>query len=492
MQRPGRYGNKGGRPAAGRGGQRRRPPSPPQNKKSDAQKKTETDQELQKRPAQQWKRVKPIGENRGGLNGGVYIVKDRKGKIFIEKRAQKELVREKIVTQEITILKYLSEPSHPHITKMVDHYIDTKRCESSIYLEWCDVGGLNSLIDARLASKELFNEQDVWEWYIQLFSALTYCHYGPNPSARFQYKKPEDWKNGWDMVYHRDIKVDNILVAKGGPPGQTMAYTLKLADFGCAVARRHIWTNVDDKRLENPWVSKGWTPPEFPTFLGRSDVWQLGAVMGCICNLQTMPFFDFADPAPGYSRDLAGAIAASVEGDPAKRPKSDAVLKHVRDRYEKIRGDLERSPRPVPGRVDRRKLDGQVARGHARLKAEMDKEKREKEKKKGQSRSPPPGQNQFQQELGVWGSGYAGYPGGMGGPPGFQPPFGGMPGPGFSGPFGGMHGPGFPGPGFSSPFGSPTSSYYSSGSIQFSYNLYVGYQGGGPRMPRYGFGGRRR
>lgn len=424
--------------------------SPARNNKSDVQKKTEKDKELQTRPAHHWKRVKPIGENRGGLNGGVFIVKDRKGKTFIEKRAKPDLVKNRTVMQEIIILKYLSSPSHPHITKMVDHYIDTKRCESSIYLEWCDLGGLNSLIEARVASHELFNEQDVWEWYIQLFSALTYCHYGPDPKARFQYKKPEDWQNGWDMVYHRDIKVDNILVAKGGPPGQSTAYTLKLADFGCAVARRHIWTNVKDRQLKNPWASRGWMAPEFPMFLGRTDVWQLGAVMGCICNVQCMPFFDFADPAPGYSRDLANAIATSMEEDHAKRPKADEVLNHVRERYERVKGGLERSPKPVPARIDKAKLKWQIEMGHERLRAERDEEK---------FGHPNPRRGPPQRGAG------GGFPGGPPGLPRVRNPR--VP------DFGPLTFPEPPG-------------YYSDDDMS-PYDPYAGHQGRGSRAPRHGY-----
>ncbi|KAF1970192.1 hypothetical protein BU23DRAFT_366766, partial [Bimuria novae-zelandiae CBS 107.79] len=135
------------------------------------------------------------------------------GKKFVEKQAKYSMVKDGAVLQEIIILKYLSEPSHPHITKMVDHYIDKERCKASIYLELCDLGGLDSLIEHRAQSDELFNEEDVWEWSIQLFDALTYCHYGPDPKTRLNNKKPKGCQGSWDMIYHRDIKVDNTWFA---------------------------------------------------------------------------------------------------------------------------------------------------------------------------------------------------------------------------------------------------------------------------------------
>lgn len=361
--------------------------------------------ELQSRPTHTWTVVRKLGaENRGALNGGVYIVKDRKGKRHIEKRSKRELVDNGMVLQEITILKYLSKPSHKHITKMVDYFVDRKRSEASIYLERCEIGGLETLIDSRVQSGQLFNEIDVWEWFIQLFDALTYCHYGPDPKARFKNTKPEDWKNSWDMVFHRDIKVENILVTNGTPRGQTTKYTLKLADFGCAVARRHIWVDRFNDRTQQSFATRGWMPPESPQFVGRSDVWQLAGVVACNSNVMHMPFFDHAKPAPGYSTALNNAIAESMKNDWKKRPKSDEVLEHVRVKYAKMLKELQRSASPVPPGVDLRKREKQIQRGHKRLQAEA-----------------------LQEQLAVQGfppPGNAGFGGGMGGgvSSGFRPP----------------------------------------------------------------------
>jgi serine/threonine protein kinase len=328
---------------------------------------------LQARPARTWTEYRKLGndENRGALNGGVFVVKDRRGKKYIEKRAKRKFVEDGTILQEITILQYLSKPSHEHITKMVDYFVDRKLCKASIYLERCDHGGLEALIESRAQSGELFNELDVWEWFIQLFDALAYCHYGPDPAARFKNKKPEDWQNTWDMVFHRDIKVENILVHQATPAGMTTAYTLKLADFGCAVARSHIYVDTTNNRKQASWATIGWQPPEAPQFVGRSDVWQLAAVVGCICNLMNMPFFDRGAPAPGYSTTLNNAIAESMNRDCWKRPKADAVLDHVRGKYKGKAQELERNPRPVPNHVDHARRKHQLERGHRKLKRQQ-------------------------------------------------------------------------------------------------------------------------
>ncbi|KAF2443370.1 kinase-like protein [Karstenula rhodostoma CBS 690.94] len=393
---------------------------------------------LQTHPSRSWQRSRQLGaENRGALNGGVWVVKDRKtGKKYIEKCAQPALVADGTVLQEITILKYLSSPSHAHITRMVDHFVDRPRCTASIYLERCSAGGLEALIASRHQAGELFNEMDVWEWFIQLFSALTYCHYGPDPKARFARTRPEDWEDSWDMVFHRDIKVENILVHEAVPQGMTTRYTLKLADFGCAVARRHIWVDTGNERKQTSWATRGWTPPEAPRFVGRSDVWQLAAVVGCICNLMNMPFFDHGAPAPGHSTALNNAIAESMKKDFRKRPKADEVLEHVRGKYRVKEKELEKDPRPVPNTVDNERRDRQLKRGHEKLQAEI---------KKIKEAAAAPAINPQAQGAGQFGgAGNGGFGGAGWGRPGGSrrnmvvPPGGWRGGPGNMQPFGGM------------------------------------------------------
>ena len=107
--------------------------------------------------------------------------------------------------------------------------------KASIYLERATRGGLDGFIKDRLeVEKELFNELDVWEWFIMLFDAMSYCHFGPHQG--------EDAEKDWNKVqltfvrrlrddaltfackiWHRDIKLANILVTDADPMpnGQT-------------------------------------------------------------------------------------------------------------------------------------------------------------------------------------------------------------------------------------------------------------------------------
>ncbi|KAL5390311.1 hypothetical protein DPSP01_001883 [Paraphaeosphaeria sporulosa] len=417
----------------------------PPRDKWDAHHRLHGNNALQKRPDRSWTRERQLGaENRGALNGGVWVVKDRmSGKEYIEKCAQDTMIKDGTILQEITILKYLSSPSHENITKLVDHFVDKKLCKASIYLKECSMGRLEALIESRYQGGELFNELDVWEWFIQLFSALTYCHYGPDPTARFAYNRPEDWENEWDRVFHWDIKVENILAHEATPKGMTTQYTLKLADFGCAVARRHIWVDTANDRKNTSWCTRGWTPPEYPQFVGRSDVWQLAAVVGCICNLMNVPFFDHAAPAPGYSVTLNNVIVENMKKDFRQRPKAAEVLEHVRGKYKVKAEVLEKDPRPVPVKLDKVKKD----RRERQLKRGLEKGSKAQQQQAAAAQAL----NRQAQVVGQWGVGNDGFGGpgpfsgagwgglgGRGGGPGNMQPFGRI-GRGWYGSGGGMY-----------------------------------------------------
>jgi serine/threonine protein kinase len=160
---------------------------------------------VQTAPMRRWVRIKALKENQGGFNGGIYEVEDRDapGKTYIEKVATRQFVENELIYREIVILKHLSRPTHAHITEMVDHYVNRRRGKASIYLELCTEKGLDSVIEKRRATGELFNEMDIWQWFIQLFDALTYCHFGPDEGAHIKILNGEKYKTDWNVVWHR-------------------------------------------------------------------------------------------------------------------------------------------------------------------------------------------------------------------------------------------------------------------------------------------------
>lgn len=162
---------------------------------------------LRTAPRRSWRTVEALGPPErtggfnGGFNGGVFVVEDKHtGKQYIEKRAKKEHIDKGFVEAEISFLNLVSD--HPHISKMVDYFVDKSAGRASIYMELCTEGGLDKIVEEYWRDGQKFDEATVWEWFIQLADALMYCHYGKNPEKR----EANGWKSTWNRIWHRDIK----------------------------------------------------------------------------------------------------------------------------------------------------------------------------------------------------------------------------------------------------------------------------------------------
>lgn len=103
--------------------------------------------------------------------------------------------------------------------------------------------------------------------------ALVYCHFGT---------RPED-EGDWCTVYHWDNQPANILLTPDKTHSRIIA---KLADFGCATSDEWTYQTKPLSLASNASAqTPGFDPPEFPRFLGKSDVWQLALVFVCVCNM---------------------------------------------------------------------------------------------------------------------------------------------------------------------------------------------------------------
>ncbi|KAF2730544.1 kinase-like protein, partial [Polyplosphaeria fusca] len=217
----------------------------------------------------------------GGMNAGISIVRDAEtGKISIEKRFGRAEIEARIADNEIKALLHLK--GHTHIPKMVDYFFDPFRMQGAIYLEYCKFGGMDQLIERHAMQRRTICEHHIWKWFIQLADALTLCHYGPNPQDL-------QARANWNWVIHRDIKPANCFLARGkkGTPsaGQVIA---KLGDWGCGVTKQAMTSRFKDPTNMSTGT-EAFMAPEQPRYYARSDVWQLGAVMFCLCTLTQCP-----------------------------------------------------------------------------------------------------------------------------------------------------------------------------------------------------------
>ncbi|KAF2868237.1 kinase-like domain-containing protein [Massariosphaeria phaeospora] len=117
----------------------------------------------------------------------------------------------------------------------------------------------------------------------------------------------------WRPIVHRDIKLDNILVAALGPAPDLSSVTIKLGDFGLA-AFYDGDADVDEASLMPPgWGTPSQWPPE-QTLAARAatlagDVWAVGSVVHDLAH----GFPPIVDPA--VTRQAWGAAHCGDKGD---------------------------------------------------------------------------------------------------------------------------------------------------------------------------------
>jgi hypothetical protein len=302
----------------------------------------------QTRPKQKWSIIKRLGHMNGGLNSGITKVatKTAPGMVFIEKRFGPKQFKHKVPYREIQMLYQVSD--HANIAKMVDHFLDLPTQRASVYLEYCDLGGLDVIVE-QVAGGKAVNEHKVWNWFIQLTEAVAYLHRGPDPSM----SDDEVLQSGWSRMFHRDIKPGNILLATEN--GQIVA---KLADFGCAISEDYcsLESDQDYAITQSVWTN-GYDPPEHPLFSGASDIWQLGISIMSLCTGNRRPrsrnnpegeaWNDSRPAGPRYSAELSWCLKWCLGKDWKERPIVYRVLKTLATEHEKIISKLRPDEHPL-------------------------------------------------------------------------------------------------------------------------------------------------
>ncbi|KAI9858681.1 MAG: hypothetical protein M1813_007313 [Trichoglossum hirsutum] len=227
-----------------------------------------------------YKLIKPIGKGEGCMNGGIYVVRQkRSGQIFVEKRIKPSEID--VGRREIEILHGL-EP-HEGIIRCYEAFLTKSPPAAALYFEWCDLGNLLCLVERFSAHGMHIPEQFVWHTFHTLACAISYIHFGIHDPTT-----PSRPNSRWRTVLHRDIKPNNIFLKSrgGGSRSKTDAYPrVVLGDFGLA-------TRMGMKDFPDVGKYVGtvrWQPPELPYHSCRGEVWSLGAVVHSMCHLDEGP-----------------------------------------------------------------------------------------------------------------------------------------------------------------------------------------------------------
>ncbi|KAK8044692.1 hypothetical protein PG993_004716 [Apiospora rasikravindrae] len=252
-----------------------------------------------------YERVKTIDDgsgNLGGMNAGVYIVREKKaGQVYVQKcykSNNSQLI--KLFRDEIGYMRRLM---HSSIVQYVDAYVNLKApYEAAAYMEYCDRGSLKDMIKIYSAERKkkhdrFIPESFIWHAFLGLSDALYFLNTGQSfISVELQKNNPQKWR---PIIHQTDI----FLRSRDTPNSPKPPYVL-LSDFGVACYE-------DTTPNTGPYPCGG-TPeyhaPELcfhptPTPLqsrtqqrsphtALSDIFAIALLMYCMCERSLFPHID--------------------------------------------------------------------------------------------------------------------------------------------------------------------------------------------------------
>lgn len=214
--------------------------------------------------------------------------------------------------------------------------------EIFILMEYCSGGGIISLMNARL--RDRLREEEILKIFGDVCAGVAVMHHLDPP------------------LMHRDLKVENILMAPSTDPGtipgsrstsSNLKATFKLCDFGSAapVLSRKPAKSIDEvKRVEadlNKHTTLQYRAPEMVDVYQRrvidekADIWALGVLLYKLCYYTT-PFEENGGgplailnvkyripPQPVYSDRLKQLIHSLLKEQSTDRPTIDQVIINV-------------------------------------------------------------------------------------------------------------------------------------------------------------------
>ncbi|KAH0572066.1 Kinase, NEK [Spironucleus salmonicida] len=256
-----------------------------------------------------YKEIKTLGKGSFGRAALVQELSTKKQFVMkiIQISAMKPQEREEAL-QESKILEKLA---HPYITGYKESFTDQRFLY--IVMEFANGGDLHDTIRGQKTRGQLFDEQVIWDWFIQITLALKHIH---------------DRR-----ILHRDLKTQNIFMDL-----QSGKKICKIGDFGVS--------KILNSTMECARTAIG-TPyylsPELCNNQGynnKSDVWALGCILYELCTLNHT--FEAANMkmlivkilegkytpiSSKYSQNMRDLCTAMLQKDPKKRPSVNTILK---------------------------------------------------------------------------------------------------------------------------------------------------------------------
>ncbi|MCJ1393275.1 hypothetical protein MMC18_006147 [Xylographa bjoerkii] len=228
--------------------------------------------------------IKQLTVTEGCFNAGIFKVNDLSRKnVCIEKRFKAKDILNGIFDTEASLLRRCQ---HRNVVEYIHAFVEDAGFKStaSIYMELCDLGSLNDLMERYAREERGFCEEFVWSVFRQMANALGYIQYGITEVTSGQERRNPNWA----MIVHRDVFPKNVCLKNR--PGEFPR--LALADFGVSEeipVGQEGWENGIG-RGRHKFGNHLRAPPEAtvlegPDWGAQSDIYLVGQMIHIICSL---------------------------------------------------------------------------------------------------------------------------------------------------------------------------------------------------------------
>ena len=244
---------------------------------------------------------------KGSFASVILVTRKKDRKIYALKRtniSEMDVEEREGALNEIRILASLS---HPNIIGYKEAFFDENSKTLNIVMEYADDGDIDKKIKDNLKKSNMFSEETLWSWIIQILKGLKYLHD--------------------NKIMHRDLKCANIFLMKTG--------LLKLGDLNVSKIAK---LGITQTQIGTPYYISPEVLEEKP-YNNKCDVWSVGCIIYEMCTLRP-PFRGtsltelyrnikngyYTPISNYYSKDMKDLISMMLVVDSHKRASVDDIL----------------------------------------------------------------------------------------------------------------------------------------------------------------------